>query len=90
MEKPKLCKNSNIIGNNKESCLLTNIENNNDIENELNKVFNSFNNIYNTKVKIITKDRNIDTYLISRTKNNIMTINKEIIPIKEIIDLKIK
>ena len=90
MEKPKLFKNSNIIGNNKEYCLLTNIENNNDIENELNKVFNSFNNIYNTKVKIITKDRNIDTYLISRTKNNIMTINKEIIPIKEIIDLKIK
>lgn len=90
MEKPELFKNSNIIGNNKESCLLTNIEDNTDIENELNKVFNSFNNIYNTKVRIITRDRTIDTYLMSRTKNNIMTINREIIPIKEIIDLKVK
>ena len=92
MEKPKLFKNENISAiNNKESCLLKNIvEDSNNIELELNKVFNSFRNIYHTKVIIETKDKTYETYLISRTKNNIMTINREIIPIKEIINLEIK
>ena len=95
MEKPRLFKNTNInVNNNKKACLLKNISNDNinnsSIDEELNRVFNSFRNIYSTKVEIETKDKTIETYLVSRTKNNIMTINREIIPIKDIVSLKIK
>ena len=93
MDKPKLFKNENIrtTNTNKESCLLQNItDNTNDIDKELDIIFNSFNSIYNTRVIIVTKDKTYDTYLLSRTKNNIMTIKNEIIPIKDIINLKIK
>lgn len=93
MEKPKLFKNSNlnIKNNNKEYCLLENINSNkSNVEEQLDKVFNSFNNIYNTKLLIKTNSKTYNTYLLSRTSNNIMTINREIIPISEIVEIQVK
>lgn len=92
MEKPNLFKNENInVDNNLEYTTLKNIEEeNNDIDSKLDSIFNSFKTIYNQKVRVTTKEKIFDTYLISRTRNNIMTLKKEIIPIKDIIDLEIK
>ena len=89
MNKPKLFKNENVNANNNlEYTTLKNIEeNNNEVEEVLNSIFNSFNSIYNTKVEIVLEDRIIYTRIISRTRNNIMTINREIIPIKDIISI---
>lgn len=92
MNKPKLFKNENVkVNNNREACLLKNINNNDqNFEKVLDSIFNSFSSMYNTKVIIETKDKTYKTYLVSRTKNNIMTINREIIPIKEIVNIRIK
>ena len=89
MNKPKLFKNENVnVNNNLEYTTLKNIEDNdNEVEEVLNSIFNSFNSIYNTKVEIVLEDRIIYTRIISRTRNNIMTISKEIIPIKDIISI---
>ena len=92
MNKPELFKNENVkVNNNREACLLKNINNNDqNFEKVLDSIFNSFSSMYNTEVIIETKDKTYKTYLVSRTNNNIMTINREIIPIKEIINIKIK
>ena len=92
MNKPKLFKNENVkVNNNREACLLKNINNNDQaFEKVLDSIFNSFSSMYNTKVIIETKDKTYKTYLVSRTNNNIMTINREIIPIKEIVNIRIK
>ena len=92
MNKPKLFKNENVkVNNNREACLLKNINNNDqNFEKVLDSIFNSFSSMYNTKVIIETKDKTYKTYLVSRTNNNIMTINREIIPIKEIVNIRIK
>ena len=89
MNKPKLFKNENVnVNNNLEYTTLKNIEDNdNEVEEVLNSIFNSFNSIYNTKVEIVLEDRIIYTKIISRTRNNVMTISKEIIPIKDIISI---
>ena len=89
MNKPKLFKNENVnVNNNLEYTTLKNIEDNdNEVDEVLNSIFNSFNSIYNTKVEIVLEDRIIYTRIISRTRNNIMTISKEIIPIKDIISI---
>ena len=89
MNKPKLFKNENVnVNNNLEYTTLKNTEDNdNEVEEVLNSIFNSFNSIYNTKVEIVLEDRIIYTRIISRTRNNIMTISKEIIPIKDIISI---
>ena len=89
MDKPRLFKNENVnVNNNLEYTTLKNIEDNdNEVEEVLNSIFNSFNSIYNTKVEIVLNDRVIYTKIISRTRNNIMTINREIIPIKDIVSI---
>ena len=92
MNKPKLFKNENVkVNNNREACLLKNINNNDqNFEKVLDSIFNSFSNMYNTEVIVETKNKTYKTYLVSRTNNNIMTINREIIPIKEIVNIRIK
>ena len=89
MDKPRLFKNENVnVNNNLEYTTLKNIEEkDNEVEDVLNSIFNSFNSIYNTKVEIVLNDRVIYTKIISRTRNNIMTINREIIPIKDIVSI---
>ena len=73
---------------NQKSYILENKKIGKSIEEELDSLFNSFSNLYNKKVKIVTKNKTYDTYLVSRTKNYVMTTNKEIISIKDIIELK--
>ncbi|MBQ3297632.1 MAG: hypothetical protein IJG97_02370 [Bacilli bacterium] len=92
MNKPKLFKNENVkVNNNREACLLKNINNNDqNFEKVFDSIFNSFSNMYNTEVIVETKNKTYKTYLVARTNNNIMTINREIIPIKEIINIRIK
>jgi len=46
------------------------------------------NEIYRTNVKLILKDRSIERIIIGRTQNNLITLNNEIIPISEIIEIE--
>lgn len=95
---PEIYKNNinKKINNNKKICYLKNINNqveeikeNNNIEEILEEIFNGLGYSYNIPVLIETKNNKYETSLITKTKNNIVTIDNDIIPIKEIINIKI-
>ncbi len=86
---PKLFKNEEIdaIDHNKKSVHLK--EDNTSIEETLNTIFNGFHHPYNIKVKIKTKDKDYNTYLISYNNDKIVTLDNEVILVKEIISIQI-
>lgn len=96
---PKIYKNDikNPINNNRNIYRFKNedtfIENkvatNKEVKETLKEIFNGLGNSYNVLVKIITKDKEYETSLVSRTANNIVTIDNDVILIKDIINIKI-
>lgn len=60
--------------------------------NELNKkidnIFKSKNYIYKIKVEITLKDKIFETYLVGKTKNNLITLDNKLININEIENIK--
>lgn len=86
--KPSIFKNNDInpIDHNKKSTHVKSINNN--IEEILNEIFKT-RLPFNIKVHIKTINYSLDTYLVSRTKDNITTLHDEIIPIDEIISIDI-
>lgn len=93
---PNIYKNENVIpiNNNKKSCYLENesvVEKQSlDITEKLNIIFNGMGYSYNIAVVIKTKDKEYHTSLVARTKNNLVTLDNDVIPIKDIISLEIK
>lgn len=92
---PNIYHNENIHykNNNKDYCIFKNsstIIEEQSIKNKINKIFRELKPFYNIPVIIKTKDKLYDTVLISRTRDNVITKNKEIIPIKNIIVFKEK
>lgn len=87
--KQSLFKNTNInpINHNKKQAIVEKI--NTDIEEVLNQIFKE-KYPFNTKVLLKTNTKSLETYLIKRTEKTITTLDEEIIPISEIIDLNIK
>ena len=65
-------------------------ENTIDIVDKLDKLFKSSRYVFNIGVIIKTKDNVYDTKIMSRNRNNILTVNDEVIPIKDIYSLIIK
>ena len=69
---------------------------NNDIDNniyifdKLDKLFKSSRYVFNIRVIIKTKSKVYDTKIISRNNNNLLTVDDDVIPIKEISELIIK
>ena len=76
------------IHNNKEIDYVK--ESNKNIKEVLNIIFNGEGYSYNKEVIIETNNKVYDTYIITRTKNNIVTLEDEIININDIKDVKIK
>ena len=76
------------IGNNQNYCK---VDEENDIideklsvEDKLNKLFNTNGYIFNIKVKIITNDKVYDTNIASQVGNSIITLDNDVINIKDI------
>ena len=86
---PSIFKNENInpIDHNTKITHIKEINTN--TEEVLNKIFS---NTYpfNTKVILKTNTKEIETYLIKRNDTTITTLDEEIIPINEIINIEIK
>lgn len=61
-----------------------------DIRNDIKRLFSSKNYVYRLNCIITCNDRTIDTYIIGHNSNSIITIDNELIPIKDIIDIKEK
>lgn len=83
------------INNNKESCYVQKQDANikekpseQNIQNLLDEIFSGMGYSYNIPVVIKTKYKIYETSLIAKTKNNIITLENEVIPISEIISIQ--
>lgn len=61
-----------------------------DILSKIDSLFKSTRYIFNIGVIIKTKDRVYDTKIMSRNNNSLLTVDDEVIPIKDIYELIIK
>ena len=95
---PKIYKNeiTKKINNNKEVCYLKNRQTSDvtphqkkDIELTLDEIFSGIGYSYNIPVTIKTSTKTYDTSLITKTKNNVVTLDNDIISIEDIISLEI-
>lgn len=93
---PEIYKNNinKKINNNKKMCILKNVneeikEKPVNIEEILSKIFNGIGYSYNIPLLIETKNKKYETSLITKTKNNVVTLDNDIIPINEIVNIKI-
>ena len=59
-----------------------------DINKKIDNIFKSSSYIYKIKVSITLEDKVIEEYIIGRNKNYIITMNNDIIYIKDILDIK--
>lgn len=94
---PKLYRNniSKPIKNNKEVCYLNREEVSKEkpqqtVEEALSEIFNGIGYSYNIPVVITTKNKIYHTSIVTKTKQAILTLENEIIPRKDIIEIKIK
>lgn len=61
-----------------------------DINKKLKDIFNSTRYVYRAEVVITLKDRVITKKIIGKNNNQLITIDNEIIPISDILDIKFK
>lgn len=87
--KPSIFKNKEInpINHNKKSTYIKQINVN--VEEVLNIIFSN-KYPFNTKVLLETTNKSLETYLIKRNDKEVTTLDEEIIPINEIINITIK
>ena len=81
------------INNNREVCYLKEetskiIEPSKTIDETLTEIFSGIGYSYNIPVIIKTTNKVYETSLISKTKNNLITLDNEVIPINEIIGIE--
>ena len=55
---------------------------------KINEIFSSPNYIYKANVEITLKDKTIKKRIIGRNKNYIITMDNDLIPINDIVDIK--
>ena len=60
------------------------------VNQKINDIFASPNYIYKADVIISKKDGEIQKRIVGKNKNYLITINNELIPINEILDIKLK
>lgn len=91
---PKLYKNeiSKPLNNNKKYCYLKDEkeDRSNSIEDKLHNIFNGIGYSYNIPVRIKTKNKEYNTSLVTKTKNNLITLDNEVIKIEDIISIEEK
>lgn len=66
---------------------IRNINNDIDIENKINNIFNSPNFVYKADVTIVLENKTIKKRIIAKKNNNLITIDNELIPIQLIKDI---
>ena len=75
------------ITNNKNTCYIK--ENSNNTLEVLDYIFNNNHYPYNIRVKILTSNKEYDTFIISRDSKFIMTLDNDFIRIKDIKSISI-
>ena len=87
---PELYKKENpkIQDHNKKVCHLKIEENDKEIQEVLDSIFHGYHHPFTVKVFIKTKEDSKETYLVSKRKDTVLTIDNEEIPISSIIYIK--
>ena len=62
----------------------------NDINKKINAIFNSPSYLYRASVVISLKNGDVSKKIIGKNKNQLITIDNELIPIDDILDIKLK
>ena len=80
------------IDNNQNYCDVSNnskknISNDLTVEEKINKLFNTNGYVFNIDVKIITDNKTYDTKVAGKIGNNLITLDNDVISIKEIKDI---
>ena len=55
---------------------------------KINEIFSSPNYVYKANVEIILKDKKVTKRIIGRNKNYIITMDNDLIPISDIVDIR--
>lgn len=55
---------------------------------KINDIFSSPNYVYKANVEIVLRDKTINKRIIGRNKNYIITMDNELIPVTDIIDIR--
>ena len=63
-----------------------NIDNRNVLQ-KINDIFSSPNYVYKANVEIVLKDKTVNKRIIGRNKNYIITMDNQLIPVNDIIDI---
>lgn len=91
---PKVFQNKiNKVFNNNKQIYYSNTSNNQPIDSKnvsqkINDIFSSPNYVYKANVEITLKDKTITKRIIGRNKNYIITMDNDLIPINDIVDIK--
>jgi hypothetical protein len=59
----------------------------NNVNKKINNIFNSTRYVYKADVKIVLKDKTITKKVIGKNDNSLITIDNELIPISDIMDI---
>lgn len=63
-------------------------ESSKNVQQKINEIFSSPNYVYKANVEIVLKDKTLSKKIIGRNKNYIITMDNELIPITDIMDIK--
>lgn len=80
-------KNNSNVFYSSERNIEENIDNRNVLQ-KINDIFSSPNYVYKANVEIVLKDKTVNKRIIGRNKNYIITMDNELIPITDIVDIK--
>lgn len=64
------------------------IDNSKNIYQKINDIFSSPSFVYKANVEIVLKDKNLIKRIIGRNKDFLITMDNDLIPIKDILDIK--
>lgn len=64
------------------------VDNSKTVYQKINEIFSAPNYVYKANVKIILKDKTIEKKIIGRNKEYIITMDNNLIPIKDILDIR--
>ena len=74
--------------NTKENSIIEEKKDDKNILQKINEIFASPNYVYKANVEITLKDKKVTKRIIGRNKEFIITMDNDLIPIKDIVDIK--
>ncbi len=64
------------------------VSNEKNINQKINDIFNSSNYVYKADVEVKMRDKNVTARIVGRNSTHLITIENELIPISDVVDIK--